>query len=522
VWIRCGGNTVSKFAPGATNASATLIGLTAPLALAFDGAGNLFVANQAVNTVSRFAPDATTPSATLTGLDAPRALAFDSTGNLFVANTGGPTDEGTTVSKFAKDALAQLTAAPSATLTGLNLPVALAFDSAGNLYVGKLIGTTVSKFVPGATTASATLTGLNGPVALAFDSAGNLFVANKTGNTVSKFAVSVDIKVKADSGAFSRPAQASQISPGPAGESSQTVSFTVANDNPDLFSAPPAIANNGELTFTPASGQSGIATVTVTAVDSLGAASTAQTFKITVLGTACPINELLSSGPTAPQSLSPQSLGLRVAADVVPPISLATFHALEGLLGESLQGQRLKDLYRAHGTEIVQIMRSQPALRAQMTSVMTSFQPAVVALLSGRAQQAQITQAMTDQLNTMWTTMGTFASPTLAQTLNTERSRFNGFQDFVGRDFSQWAGMLQVPSPTDPRVQISKVSSSNGQLSLEANAVDGWDVVLWGTTDLKNWSPVPGAVRQTNGFSLWLTDPNPTQVRRFYRLQTGP
>jgi hypothetical protein len=472
---------VSKFAPGATNASATLIGLTAPLALAFDGAGNLFVANQAVNTVSRFAPDATTPSATLTGLDAPRALAFDSTGNLFVANTGGPTDEGTTVSKFAKDALAQLTAAPSATLTGLN-----------------------------------------GPVALAFDSAGNLFVANKTGNTVSKFAVSVDIKVKADSGAFSRPAQASQISPGPAGESSQTVSFTVANDNPDLFSAPPAIANNGELTFTPASGQSGIATVTVTAVDSLGAASTAQTFKITVLGTACPINELLSSGPTAPQSLSPQSLGLRVAADVVPPISLATFHALEGLLGESLQGQRLKDLYRAHGTEIVQIMRSQPALRAQMTSVMTSFQPAVVALLSGRAQQAQITQAMTDQLNTMWTTMGTFASPTLAQTLNTERSRFNGFQDFVGRDFSQWAGMLQVPSPTDPRVQISKVSSSNGQLSLEANAVDGWDVVLWGTTDLKNWSPVPGAVRQTNGFSLWLTDPNPTQVRRFYRLQTGP
>ena len=66
----------------------------------------------------------------------------------------------------------------SATLTGLNLPYALAFDSSGNLYVANYGSNTVSKFAPGSTTASTTLTGLNEPNALAFDSSGNLYVAN--------------------------------------------------------------------------------------------------------------------------------------------------------------------------------------------------------------------------------------------------------------------------------------------------------------------------------------------------------
>ena len=81
---------MSKFAPGATTASATLTGLNGPVALAFDGGGNLFVANDAGNTVSKFAPGATTASATLTGLSRPIALAFDGGGNLFVANDGAP------------------------------------------------------------------------------------------------------------------------------------------------------------------------------------------------------------------------------------------------------------------------------------------------------------------------------------------------------------------------------------------------------------------------------------------------
>ncbi len=84
------------------------------------------------------------------------------------------------------------------------------------------------------------------------------------------------------------------ISPGPASESGQTVSFTVGNDTNAFFSVQPAIAANGTLTFTPAPGKTGTATVTVTAVDSgPGTApsvntSAPKTFLITVVPNAAP------------------------------------------------------------------------------------------------------------------------------------------------------------------------------------------------------------------------------------------
>src|SRR5262249_55860326 len=80
---------------------------------------------------------------------------------------------------------------PTATLSGLDGPGALAFDAQGNLFVTNAgrngDGTTVSGFVPGSTTPTATLSGLNQPFALAFDPSGNLFVANASSGTVSKF-----------------------------------------------------------------------------------------------------------------------------------------------------------------------------------------------------------------------------------------------------------------------------------------------------------------------------------------------
>jgi hypothetical protein len=124
-------------------------------------------------TVSEFAPGATTPTATLTGLDEPCALAFDASGNLYVANEGNDGTYG--VSKFAPWATR-----PTATLTGLDGPSALAFDANGDLYVANDGNNTVSKFAPGATTPTAKLSGLGGPAALAFDASGDLYAANDT------------------------------------------------------------------------------------------------------------------------------------------------------------------------------------------------------------------------------------------------------------------------------------------------------------------------------------------------------
>ena len=173
--------TTSASAFTVTTAFATLTGLSGPRALAVDGNGNLFVANNGNGTgttVSEFASGATTPSATLTGLNGPVALAFDGSGNFYVANNNG-----TTVSKFAPGATT-----PSATLTGLSSPDALALDGSGRLYVANFSSNKVSRFAAGATTAGATLTGLSSPDAMAFDESGNLFVANFGNNTVNKFA----------------------------------------------------------------------------------------------------------------------------------------------------------------------------------------------------------------------------------------------------------------------------------------------------------------------------------------------
>ena len=63
---------------------------------------------------------------------------------------------------------------------------------------------------------------------------------------------------------------ATAISPGPASEHSQAVSFTVATDNPGLFASPPTVAPDGALRYTPAANAYGSATVSVVAHDDGG------------------------------------------------------------------------------------------------------------------------------------------------------------------------------------------------------------------------------------------------------------
>ncbi|HWN22695.1 MAG TPA: HD domain-containing phosphohydrolase [Gaiellaceae bacterium] len=73
-----------------------------------------------------------------------------------------------------------------------------------------------------------------------------------------------------DAGAQSVAGWATGITPGPAGETSQSVSFDISVDDPALFLVQPAVAPNGKLTYTPAANADGVATVTVTAKDDGG------------------------------------------------------------------------------------------------------------------------------------------------------------------------------------------------------------------------------------------------------------
>jgi VCBS repeat-containing protein len=121
-------------------------------------------------------------------------------------------------------------------------------------------------------------------------SAPQSFIINVTAvNQAPSFTKGPDVSVVEDSGPQTISPWATAISPGPPNESGQTVTFNVTGDtNPALFSAAPAVSSAGVLTFTPATGAFGTATITLVAMDDGGTAngghdtSAPQTFTITV------------------------------------------------------------------------------------------------------------------------------------------------------------------------------------------------------------------------------------------------
>src|SRR5438552_2375633 len=97
------GSSITVYAPGASgNATPTAsiaggnTGLSFPVGIALDGAGNIYVTDVSGNSVTVYAPGAsgnTTPTATIaggnTGLGRPAGIALDGAGNIYVANSGG-------------------------------------------------------------------------------------------------------------------------------------------------------------------------------------------------------------------------------------------------------------------------------------------------------------------------------------------------------------------------------------------------------------------------------------------------
>src|SRR5207245_6929495 len=109
-----------------------------------------------VATVIALVPSASTFA---TGFNSPTGLAFDRAGNLYVANEGNGT-------------VSQVTpaGAVSTFASGFNTPYGLAFDAAGSLYVADLNANTVSR-VTRTGEATTFASGFNLPFALAVDAA---------------------------------------------------------------------------------------------------------------------------------------------------------------------------------------------------------------------------------------------------------------------------------------------------------------------------------------------------------------
>jgi len=108
-------------------------------------------------------------------------------------------------------------------------------------------------------------------------------------NDAPSFTRGADQSVSEDAGAQSVAGWATAISAGPADESAQSLTFSVTgNSNPSLFAVAPAVDASGRLTYTPADGANGTATITLVLADNGGTAnggvdaSAAQAFTISV------------------------------------------------------------------------------------------------------------------------------------------------------------------------------------------------------------------------------------------------
>lgn len=165
-------NTLAKVTPqGVVTPFAR--GLDRPYGLTRDAAGAVYVANSGNGTIARVSPDGEVAEYA-TGLQSPMDVRFDAGGTLYVANQGGDS-----IVAIAGDGQQHVFAKGVA-----NQPQGMKYDDAGNLYVANDDGS-LRREAPDGSVATIAI-GLSAPRGLAFAADGAVLVANRSDGTVAR------------------------------------------------------------------------------------------------------------------------------------------------------------------------------------------------------------------------------------------------------------------------------------------------------------------------------------------------
>jgi serine/threonine-protein kinase len=175
-------------------------GIDLPINDAVDSAGTVYVANNGNSTVTEYPLGASSPSVTLSDqIVNPNGIAVDAAGNVYV--TSGGTVGDCNVLVFPKGATS-----PSKTLGPFELPVGLAIDRMGDVFVGDVIQNAVWEVPKGKTTPkNLNLTGLSDPTGVAIDPQNHLWVVNYQANTALEFKIGSKSPMQTISSGLSGP-----------------------------------------------------------------------------------------------------------------------------------------------------------------------------------------------------------------------------------------------------------------------------------------------------------------------------
>jgi sugar lactone lactonase YvrE len=224
---------------GGDGGAATAATIWTPYAVAVDSGGNVYIADNgnkrvrrvtSAGTISTYAGTGQVAAASGSGgdglpgtaaqLSSPLGTALDAAGNLYVADTGNHRirriDTNGLISTVAGTGTGgSVGDGGAATAAQLNAPQGVAFDAAGNLYIGDTLNNKVRKVTPAGVISTFAGTGVAGstgdggtasaarlsqPRGVATDAAGNVYVADSANNKIRRVTVGGIISTFAGTG----------------------------------------------------------------------------------------------------------------------------------------------------------------------------------------------------------------------------------------------------------------------------------------------------------------------------------